>query len=453
MERGMTLQQVIRGIWRRRRLVALIFAVVFAAGAATVAALPDRYRATAVVRVEPHRPSAELVQPSVTAPVEDRLKTVRQELFARPLIERAVAELGLFPDLQKKRGIEAAVDELRVMLDVKIEGEAAFELSVIGPDSAQVARIANRLPELYAQEALRVREAQARDIAALFDEELERISRKVMGLEQRINAFKIAHLGELPEQLEPNMRNAERTMAALTARGDARRDIQRHLADASQSRSDADSELGRLQRRALDLGRDRTLARSQWTEDHPEVQRLDREIASVEARRSAAEARAQQEGALSAQLKGQLAVVNTEMATLDRELQVYRERLDRTPRWAQELSVMNRDYELLRTKYQSLLSRKVEAEVARDLEAKARASMFHVLSPAVRPLAPFKPDRATGLLLAFLAALAAAALTGVFLELQDDSVRDAEAARDISVPVLALVPRLPGEERTGKASR
>jgi capsular polysaccharide biosynthesis protein len=82
--------------------------------------------------------------------------------------------------------------------------------------------------------------------------------------------------------------------------------------------------------------------------------------------------------------------------------------------------------------------------------------MFHVLSPAVRPLAPFKPDRATGLLLAFLAALAAAALTGVFLELQDDSVRDAEAARDISVPVLALVPRIPripGEERTGKASR
>jgi succinoglycan biosynthesis transport protein ExoP len=350
MERGMTLQQVIRGIWRRRRLVALVFAVVFAAGAATVVALPDRYRATAVVRVEPHRPSSELVQPSVTAPVEDRLKTVRQELFARPLIERAVAELGLFPDLRKNRGIEAAVEELRVMLDVKIEGETAFELSVLGPDPAQVARIANRLPELYAQEALRVREAQARDIAALFDEELERISRKVMGLEQRINAFKIAHLGELPEQLEPNMRNAERTMAALTARGDARRDIQRHLADASQSRSDADSELGRLQRRALDLGRDRTLARSQWTEDHPEVQRLDREIASVEARRSAAEARAQQEGALSAQLKGQLAAVNTEMATLDRELQVYRERLDRTPRWAQELSVMNRDYELLRTK-------------------------------------------------------------------------------------------------------
>jgi succinoglycan biosynthesis transport protein ExoP len=453
MERGMTLQQVIRGIWRRRRLVALIFAVVFAAGAATVAALPDRYRATAVVRVEPHRPSAELVQPSVTAPVEDRLKTARQELFARPLIERAVAELGLFPDLRKKRGIEAAVDELRAMLDVKIEGETAFELSVVGPDPVQVTRIANRLPELYAQEALLVREAQARDIAALFDEELERISRQVMALEQRINAFKIAHLGELPEQLEPNMRNAERIMAALTARGDARRDIQRHLADASQSHSDADSELGRLQRRALDLSRDRTLARSQWTEDHPEVQRLDREIASVEARRAAAEARAQQEGALSAQLKGQLSAVNTEMATLERELQVYRERLDRTPRWAQELSVTNRDYELLRTKYQSLLSRKVEAEVARDMEAKARASMFHVLSPAAQPRAPFKPDRASGLLLAILAALAAAALTGVFLELQDDSVRDAEAARDISVPVLALVPRIPGEERTGKASR
>lgn len=339
------------------------------------------------------------------------------------------------------------------MLDVKIEGEAAFELSVVGSNPRDVARIANRLPELYAEEALRVREAQARDIAALFDEELERISRAVMALEQRINAFKVAHLGELPEQLEPNMRNVERIMSALNARGDARRDVQRHLADAAQSRFDADSEVGRLQRRALDLSRDWTLGKSQWTEDHPEVQRLERELAAVEARKAAAEARAQQEGALGVQLKGQLAAVNGEVAGLERELQVYRERLDRTPRWAQELSVMNRDYELLRTKYQSLLSRKVEAEVARELEAKARASMFHVLSPAAEPSAPYKPDRSSGLLLAFLAALAAAVLAGVFLELQDDSVRDAEAARAISVPVLALVPRLPGEDGAGKPAR
>lgn len=418
-----------------------------------MAALPNRYRATAVVRVEPHRPSAELIQPSVTAPVEDRLKTARQELFARPLVERAIGELNLFSDLRKKKGVEAAVEELRSMLDVKIEGESAFELSVVGPDPKEVARIANRLPELYAEEALRVREVQARDIAALFDDELERISRQVMALEQRINAFKVAHLGELPEQLEPNMRNAERIMAALNSRGDARRDIERHLADAFQSRFDADSEVGRLQRRALDLRRDWTLAKSQWTEDHPEVQRLERELSAIEARQLAAQARAQQEGALGAQLRVQLAAVNGETASLEHELTVYRERLDRTPRWGQELSVMSRDYDLLRTKYQSLLSRKVEAEVGRELEARARASMFHVLSPAVEPRQAFKPDRSSGLLLAFLAALCAAALVGVFLELQDDSVRDAEAARAMSMPVLALVPRLPSEERTGKAAR
>ena len=453
MERGMTLQQVLKGLWRRRQLVMVSFGVVFAAAVVVVAALPDAWRATAVVRVEPLRPSAELVQPSVTAPVEDRLKTVRQELFARPLLERIIAELDLFPELRQKKGVEAAIGELRGMLDVKVEGESAFELSVVGAEPAQVTRIANRLPALYAEEALRVRAEQARSTAALFDEELERISRDVMALEQRINAFKIAHLGELPEQMEPNMRSAERLMAALSARSDARREIQRHLAEVAQSRYDADTELGRLKRRSLDLNRDLTLSRSEWTEDHPEVQRLTRELGAVEAKRALAEAREQRSDAVSLQLRGQLASVGAEMRSMDGELQIYRERLDRTPRWGQALSVLNRDYDLFRTKYQSLLSRKVEAEVARDLEVKARASMFRVLSPAAPPIAPFKPDRVAGLLLALLTALAAAALIGLFRELQDDSMRDAEAAREISMPVLALVPRIPsgGERSSGRA--
>ncbi len=450
MERGMTLQQALKGLWRRRQLVLVSFLGVFAVAVAVVAALPNVWRATAVVRVEPQRPSAELVQPSVTAPVEDRLKTVRQELFARPLLERLITELDLFPRLRKKKGVEAAIGELRGMLDVKVEGESAFELSVVGADAAQITRIANRLPALYAEEALRVRAEQARNTAALFDEELERISRDVMALEQRINAFKIAHLGELPEQMEPNMRNAERLMAALSARADARREIQRRLAEVSQSRYDADTELGRLKRRSLDLNRDLTLARSEWTEDHPEVQRLSRELGAVETKRAAAEARAARSDEVSLQLRGQLASVGSEMQSMDHELQVYRERLDRAPRWGQELSVLNRDYDLFRTKYQSLLSRKVEAEVARDLEAKVRASMFRVLSPAAPPVVPFKPDRLAGLFLAFLVALATAALIGLFRELQDDSMHDADAAREISMPVLALVPRIPSSpERAG----
>ncbi len=123
---------------------------------------------------------------------------------------------------------------------------------------------------------------------------------------------------------------------------------------------------------------------------------------------------------------------------------MYRQRLDNTPKWGQELSVLNRDYEMMRTKYQSLLSRKVEAEVARDLEARARTGMFTVISSASPPTAPIKPDRVAGMALALIAALGLGALAAVFRELQDDSLRRVEHARELSMPVLAVVPTIPG---------
>ena len=84
---------------------------------------------------------------------------------------------------------------------------------------------------------------------------------------------------------------------------------------------------------------------------------------------------------------------------------MFQKRLDTTPRWAHELGVMNRDYEIARTKYQSVVSRKVEAEIAEELEAKSSKSLFNVISPAGVPNVPARPDRFGGLLITLLVAL------------------------------------------------
>ncbi|MGC4113847.1 MAG: Wzz/FepE/Etk N-terminal domain-containing protein [Myxococcales bacterium] len=436
------MQQMLEGLWRRRLLVLLTFAAVLAVGTAVVLGMPKVWRASTVVRVEAHRVAPELVSPSVLSPVEERLKTLAQELFARPLLERTITELGLHQDLRKDKGMDAAVEALRAQLDVKVEGEAAFVLSVTGDDPKTVAQIANLLPRLYADEALELRAEQAQATSAMFDEELKRLAKDVQGRETAIAAFKLQHLGELPEQAEANMRALDRLMVLLTTRTDARREVQRRLADLSSARTGAETELGRLKRTELDLDGALLAARSQWTPDHPEVERLVREREAAGRKRAVAEAKAQDEDESRTQARHQLAQINEELAGYDREAQLYRDRLDKTPQWAQTLSDLNRDYEILRTKYQSLVSRKVEAEVARELEAKARANTFHVLSPAAEPSAPFKPERGTAMLLVLLAAVGLSVLTGIVREMQDDSLRRAEQARELEVPVLALVPRI-----------
>jgi len=83
---------------------------------------------------------------------------------------------------------------------------------------------------------------------------------------------------------------------------------------------------------------------------------------------------------------------------------------------------MQRDYEVTKTKYQSLMGRKVEAEVAQELEAKNGKALFNVISPAFVPTSPARPDRPTAFFLAFVNSLGLGVLAASPLE-QADGLR------------------------------
>src|SRR2546430_14799026 len=125
MERGMTADQFLSAMWRRKFLIAAIAALVFAIGAVAVVLQPSLYEATVVVRVEPQRPTPEMVQRTISEQIEDRLLTVREELLARPVLQRAIEELGLYPELVEKKGLDAAIEQMRRDIAVKGEGQNA----------------------------------------------------------------------------------------------------------------------------------------------------------------------------------------------------------------------------------------------------------------------------------------------------------------------------------------
>jgi polysaccharide chain length determinant protein (PEP-CTERM system associated) len=443
MEPGVSAQRLLWGLWRRKGPVAAVALSAMAIGFGVVAAMPNVYKASATVRVEPARMSPEMVQATVTQLIEDRLKTVRMELFSRPILERVIEDADLYPKLRNEKGMDAAVEEMRRHLDVRVEGENAFELTFEDADPKLAATVANRLPQLFAEETLQVRADQAQAAQDLFGDELARLSSQVSEQEKKIQEFKLAHLGELPEQMEANMRGLERLMALMGEKSEALRDAQRRLAEFSKNRYDADSEAGRLAHRETEVGQAMFTAKSQWTGDHPEVQRLEREMASVHNRRMEAERLAMASDNNRATAYHQVSEIQHEIGVLQEQADAYKQRLDNTPKWSEPLAALDREYESLKAKYTQMLSKKVEADVAHDLEMRARAQMFHVLSEAPVPVAPVRPDRPTGFTLAALIALALGVLFGVALELNDDSLREpAEAHGALRLPVLASVPQM-----------
>ena len=62
----------------------------------------------------------EMVQRTVSEMIEQRLLTVRQELLARPVLQRAIEEMGLYPKTIENKGIEAAIEQMGVARRVAV---------------------------------------------------------------------------------------------------------------------------------------------------------------------------------------------------------------------------------------------------------------------------------------------------------------------------------------------
>jgi hypothetical protein len=234
MERAITLQQMLEGLWRRRLLVLATFAAVLAVGTAVVLGMPKVWRASTVVRVEAHRVAPELVSPSVLSPVEERLRTLAQELFARPR-SSAPSPSRLHRDLPEDDGMDAAVEALRAQLDVKVEGEAAFVLGVTGDDPKTSRPSPTSCPGSTPRRPCGCAPTRPGDERHLRRGAAAAVEGRAgpRGGDSRLQA---RAPGRAAEQAESNMRALDRLMVLMTSRTDARRELQRRQADLTSSR-------------------------------------------------------------------------------------------------------------------------------------------------------------------------------------------------------------------------
>ena len=443
MDRGLTADDVARALFRRPWVVASVTGLVLVVGTAYVMSRPRVWKATSVVAIEPQQTDAQLVQRTV-GDVEPRLTSLRQAMLGGPVLGRVVDQLKLSPEVVARKGKEAVIEQLREDIDVKPTWNA-FEVTVSANDPKKAADIANLVPAVFAQLTNETRASQAADATRVFDAQVKELQEAVNGWQQKIIAFKVAHVGELPEQMEANMRQLDRLSSEIRTRTE-----QLHAADARRSdlvlmRNGGDTELGRAQTVAEQLEQQLAAAKTQYTEDHPEVVRLTRELKAAQGRVNEADARLGLQREERSRAGREVAGMQRDIDGLQKEIQTYQARLDQTPRWAAELAGLEREYDIAKAKYQSVLGRKVEAEIAQDVEARNAPRLFSLVSPAAPPVVPSKPDRFGGLMVVLVAALGAGVLSGVMLELRDESIHDERQLRgELPLPVLAIVPALNG---------
>jgi len=471
---------VVLEVWHRRKWIGLLASSAVLAGAISVAmSLPNLYRATTTVLVERQQVSEAFVRPSVTAELETRIQTIRQQVMSRERLAEVITGLDLYPDLRGVVPMDALVGRVRNEVELDLRGTPqssgryatiAFAVSYSGRDPETVARVANTLAALYVEENTASRERQAALTAEFLKGQLADVKRDLDEQEQRMNQFTLRYAGELQQQVEVNLAALERLNTQLRLNAEyqiraieRREQVERQLAEAESgapATSQADTPGAQLQR----LNQQLAQLRRRFSEEYPDVIRLKAEIAALE-RQMTAESGTDRPRTNPDDADSTLRLARQTLGNVDRELESlkqeegflrraiaeYEGRIENAPKRQVELQQLSRDYDLTNERYQTLLKRYEEAQLAEHLERGQDVEQFRVLDAAIPPTRPVAPNRLWLLVMGLIASVACGIGAIVAAEKLDTTFHDVDDLRAFAnLPTLATIRLIP---TTGSARR
>jgi len=463
------IDQYLEIVLRRRWLIIIPFCLSMMAGIYLALTLPKYYSAETLILVQPQRVPSSYVRSIVSTDLDSRLSTLSQQIMSRTNLENIINEFELFhgPDFENMF-MEDKVSSMRKRIKVKLtrarRGADAFSISFKGKDPEKVMKVANALATYFIDENLKVREAQAIGTSDFLQDELAVMRGKLEDVEKALREYRKKYMGELPEQLDSNLRILDRLQENLSEKQQSLREARASLAELLKMRQQTQviqtpdgmvhvetpvSSLDQLKKRLADL-------ENRYTDLHPDVIRLKNRIAGLEAKAETEAERAAgdsdiersetETGFIAAnnrqvlETKREISFLGSEISKLIRQIKIYEKRVEDTPKREQQLLALKRDYQNIQSTYNSLLARKLEAEIAVNMERKQKGEQFRILDSARLPVKPVEPDMKKLFMLVVAAGLGIGGGMIFMLEYFDTSFRKPDDIESyLGVSVLATV--------------
>ncbi len=476
------LQQVLtylRGMWHRRWIglaAAWLAAIV---GVAVVYRIPERYEASARVYVDTESLLRPMLAGLVIQPnMDQQVALMSRTLLSRPNVEKLIRMADL--DLSVKPG--PARDELidGVMKTIQLGGSSSTNLYVISyrdPNPERARKVVQSLLAIFVESSLGDKRQDSRTAVKFVDQQIQRYEESLQAAENRLKEFKLKNMGVAGRedyygrlsQLQSSIENARLEMqAAEQARDAYKRELAGEtptfLQEGPETRTE--EKLPEIDGRIAALRAEQDNLLRKYTDQHPDVTAIKRLLEQLEIqRRIEFEARSKgvaatgrpavrplERNPMFQQLRLSLAEAEATVASTRSKLGGYegqyrqlRAQAQLVPQVEAEFSQLNRDYEIQKKTYETLLSRREAGLMGADVQD-AGGAQFRVIDPPRVSPQPVAPNR-IGLLGLVLAAAIGA---GLFASLVASQVmpifHDARALRELSKrPILGMVSMLPIE--------
>ena len=527
MEKDLEMKDIRGFIRRRKRAFLISFFVLVICGLSLAILLPPIYVSEATIRLENQQIPEDYVKPTITEFAEERIQKISQQVLSRPKLLEIIEKYSLYQDakdretpteltnaMREKIGIESVFAEISNKKNRKENSvTVAFNISFEGKDPATVQKVTETLANLYLEEDIKNREQMVAGAATFLENELARINDEISHQEKRISEYKTAHLRALPSDLNYNLQAISQLQRSID-QSDIRmrmlqekklllesqlatvepltpviiegkdvaanpkerlKELRLELASMKSVYSDKHPDIKRLKREIQKLenevqNSDATVekmkrlnqleiqlasATAELGPEHPDVKAINNEIKALRSQVNNLTSENAQAKILEEKpdnpayinLKAQVEAIEMEFGALQEEkkslmaeISTYQERIESTPQVEKELNALTRNLENLKGKYVEMSNKLMNAKVVQEMEGKQKGERFSITSPAYFPQKPTKPNRFAILLLTGLIAIGLSSVLVVAWESIDHSIKTSDQLRILTgVPVLSSV--------------
>jgi uncharacterized protein involved in exopolysaccharide biosynthesis len=459
---------------------------------------------------------------------EARVRIITQRVLTSANLDKIIAENDLYPELagmpaeargrfrDPGRGMKLSAEDPQILENLlgttRPEGALAFSVEFKHP-SPRVARdVADDLVALYLEENRSARREQAADTIQFLNEQARRLEKEVAAREERIAEFKGKNSGALPELAESNREALDRagrdldaveqeirslranvaiytselsvlspTSTVLNDQGapiqssyDRLKALQREYLQKSSIYDRDHPDLQRLRRELPTLGEstgipafDRatleselqarqdqlTAARERYAPDHPDVIRLERAVETARKELSVVPRTTRRmpttpDNPIYIQRESQLQSLNVDLQAALKRREDLRLRHDELEKRLQVAPEVERDYNSLSRGHEQLLEQynetqlKIgEAQMALNLEEDPNSERFTVLEQPSMASSPSSPNRFAVLVLSLAIGVALGAAVVAIIERADQAIRNAQdVVAYLEMPPLVAIP-------------
>jgi polysaccharide chain length determinant protein (PEP-CTERM system associated) len=416
---------ILRGMWRFRWQAALAAWAVAVVGWAGVWLLPDTYETRARIFVDTDSVLKPLLDGlAVSSPVMPKVNMMATVLLSRPNVEKVARETDLYLRAKDAQELDLLITDLqtRIQLTPGLRDNNTYTISFEDTDRHMSQRVVQTLLSTFVDDTLGFKRSDTEGAQRFLEEQIRDYEQRLRSAEDRLAAFKREHVGLMPGETGDYYTRLEAEMSSLESlRAKHRQLSERHDELMRQMEGEEptfglvspSSKAGVNDAKIADLETKLEKLLISFTEKHPEVIALRENIERLkdENQQGPAPTVAATPDNLRLQAldinpvyqsmkiavsttAADLADMRAQVAEQERKVAVLRARVTTIPEVEAQLAQLNRDYEVNKAQYTSLVQRLESARISEQAEQSTDKIKFRIIEPPVVPLLASGPPRA-----------------------------------------------------------